>query len=275
MKKQSIRRLSPASLAAEEVRIQAAYARRQRDDRYSWFSPGHLFIVQERERRLLALLKHYGFLKLDAKKILEIGCGAGYWLREFIKWGARPENITGLDLLPDRVAQAKQLCPETVSIRCGNATALDFPAATFDLVLQSTVFTSILDPGMKRQIAAEMLRVVKGDGLILWYDYHMNNPRNPDVRGVKKREIRQLFPGCQVDLRRITLAPPLVRLIAPYSWLTCSLLEKIPLLCTHYLGVIRKVGDVQGWGRPRSGKSKVQSLGSSRSGKRDSENRTL
>src|SRR5207245_4975939 len=103
-----------------------------------------------------------------------------------------------------------------------------------------TAFTSILDSRMKRTIASEMVRVLKPHGLILWYDYHVNNPRNPDVRGVKKQEIHQLFPGCRIALERITLAPPLVRLLAPYSWLACCLLEGIPFLCTHYLGVIQK-----------------------------------
>src|SRR5213594_3358056 len=117
---------------AEEARIRAAYAKRQGDDaRYSWFSPGHLFIVQERERRLLALLHRYGFAPLSSKRILEIGCGTGYWLREFIKWGARPEHITGVDLLSDRVAEAKKLCPEAVRVQCGSAADLAFPSDTF------------------------------------------------------------------------------------------------------------------------------------------------
>src|SRR5213594_4758960 len=144
---------------AEEARIRAAYAKRQGDDaRYSWFSPGHLFIVQERERRLLALLHRYGFAPLSSKRILEVGCGTGYWLREFIKWGARPENMTGIDLLVDRVAEARYVCPEAVNIVYGNAAALAFPDATFDLVVQSTVFTSVLDAMMKQQMASEMLR---------------------------------------------------------------------------------------------------------------------
>jgi ubiquinone/menaquinone biosynthesis C-methylase UbiE len=143
--------LSSGSAEQEKARILASYAKRQEDDvRYSWFSSGHLFIVQERERRLLVLLQRYGFASFDSKKILEIGCGTGYWLREFIKWGAQPEDIVGVDLLPNRVARAKQLCPEAVRIQCGSAAQLAFPDATFDLVLQSTVFTSILDPGMKQ-----------------------------------------------------------------------------------------------------------------------------
>jgi SAM-dependent methyltransferase len=230
-----------SSMNVEEVRIEKAYAKREkRDGRYSWFNPGHLFIVQERERRLLALLQRHGFAQLETKKILEIGCGTGFWLREFIKWGARPHNITGVELLPDRVADAKQLCPEEVTIQCGSAAQLAYPIATFDLILQSTAFTSILDFNMKQQIASEMVRVMKQDGLIVWYDYHINNPWNPDVRGVKKHEISRLFPHCRVRLQRITLAPPLVRFLAPHAWVICDLLTKIPLLCTHYLGVIQK-----------------------------------
>ncbi len=121
-----------------------------------------------------------------------------------------------------------------------NAAHLPFSPAAFDLVLQSLLFTSILDPAMKQAVAREMLRVLKPGGLILWYDYHVNNPWNPDVAGVKKNEIQALFPGCRVQLRRITLAPPLTRLLAPHSFLLCSLLEKLRVLNTHYLGVIRK-----------------------------------
>jgi ubiquinone/menaquinone biosynthesis C-methylase UbiE len=229
------------AIKAEEARIRAAYAKREEADaRYSWFSPGYQFMMQQRERQILALLQRCGFAALESKKILEVGCGSGQWLSDFIKWGARPENITGIDLLADRASKARKLCPSAVRIECASAAELPFADGTFDLVLQSTVFTSILDPGLKRRVAAEMIRVVKPEGFILWYDYHVNNPWNHDVRGVKRQEIAQLFPGCRIELERITLLPPLARVLARYSYLGCHLLEKLPLLCTHYLGVIRK-----------------------------------
>jgi ubiquinone/menaquinone biosynthesis C-methylase UbiE len=196
--------------------------------------------MQERERKVLTLLKREGFSSLEKKKILEIGCGNGHWLREFIKWGAQPNNITGLDLLPDRVSEARKRCPAQVRIECRNAAAAELPDAAFDLVLQSTAFTSILDSEMKRGVAAEMLRVLHPNGIILWYDFHVSNPRNPDVGGIKAREICRLFPTCRVKLQRVTLAPPLRRAIAPYSWSLCYVLSKLPWLCTHYLAVIRK-----------------------------------
>lgn len=209
--------LASRSIKVEEARIRKAYEKRQRDDvRYTWFNDGHLFLVQGVERQLLTLLKQHRFESLASKRLLEIGCGTGYWLREFIKWGARPENLTGIDLLPERVLAARKLCPQTVAIHSGNAAELPFPDASFDLILQSTVFTSILDMRLKRQIAAEIARVLRRGGVIIWYDYHVNNPRNPDVQGVKKREIYQLFPEYVITLRRITLAPPLARRPAPH-----------------------------------------------------------
>jgi SAM-dependent methyltransferase len=227
-------------LAAETKRIRAAYGRRQCGDLYSWFNPGHLFYIQERERRVLDLLTRLGLSFLANQRILEAGCYTGYWLGEFIKWGARPENLTGIDLLHEYLVEAQSTQSPKVGLIQANAAFLPFLSNTFDIVLQSMLFTSILDPAMKQAVAKELLRVLKPGGLLLWYDYHCNNPWNKDVRGVKKGEIRGLFPGCRIELRRITLAPPLARRLAPYSFLVCALLEKLRILNTHYLGVIRK-----------------------------------
>ena len=207
---------------------------------YSWFNPAHLLAMQEIERSLVTALVRHGRSRLDNVTVLDVGCGTGAWLREFIKLGARPEHLSGVDLVAERIAEAEQLCPASVTLQCGNAASLNFQNGTFDLVLQSMLFTSVLDPQMRRSIAAEMLRVTSPDGLILWYDYHVNNPRNADVRAVSKREIRSLFPGCDVELQRITLAPPISRAIAPRSRAVWRWMNAVPWLRTHYLGVIRR-----------------------------------
>ena len=85
------------------------------------------------------------------------------------------------------------------------------------------------------------MRVLRDKGLILWYDFHINNPRNPDVRGVGKREINRLFPNCKVSLQRLTLAPPIGRRVAPISTSLYKALSLIKPLCTHYLGIITKL----------------------------------
>lgn len=226
----------------EEARIREAYERRDPSKKaYSWFDAGHLFMVQELERRLLEVLRRQGMTSLASMKILEVGCGNGHWLREFIKWGARPENLAGVDLLPERISQARLMSPPGVRLSRGNAAQLEFPDASFDIVFQATMFTSMLDGDLKHGVAAEMMRVLKPDGVALWYDFRVDNPRNPDVRGIERAEIERLFSNCRVRVERITLAPPLLRAVARWSWLAAYLFSSVPWACSHYLGTIRKL----------------------------------
>lgn len=226
--------------SAEEARIKRAYQIKKPLCHYSLFQAGNLFVIQERERLLLRHLSEHGCDSLAGKRVLEIGCGAGYWLRQFIQWGANPSDITGIDLRQEVISTAVPLCPSSVTLQCMNAAKLDFESESFDIVLQSLVFTSVLDPNMKQRIAQEMLRVVRKTGLILWYDFHVNNPWNPNVRGVRKVEIERLFPNCRITLKRVSLALPIAKILAPRSWLSCYLLDRVRLLNTHYLGVIEK-----------------------------------
>lgn len=234
--------ITVAARMNETERIKSAYARRDAAGKsalYSHFDVAALYTAQQREAAVLAVLKRAGVKGLASLKMLDLGCGTGGVLRDFIRYGAAPENCVGVDLLLDRIEAAKKLSPN-IDFRVSNAEALPFGNEEFDLVLCFTVFSSILDPGMKRNVSSEILRVLSRDGFVLWYDYHMDNPSNPDVGGVKKEEIIDLFQGCEINLTRVTLAPPIARAIAPHSVILCRLLEKLPFLRTHYLGVIKK-----------------------------------
>jgi len=226
----------------EIERIKAAYERRKNKEKgrlYSYFNQANLFVIHQRERAIIHALKQLRLSDLSDKKILDVGCGSGGFLREFVKYGAKPKNLYGIDLLEERIEKARELNPN-IDFRCGDASNLPYEDHFFDMVMQFTVFTSILDCRMKEKIAFEMLRVLKAGGTILWYDYYVNNPWNPDVKGVKKKEIKRLFPNCMLSLKRVTLAPPVVRSLVPLSIILCLMLDKIPLLRTHYLGMIRR-----------------------------------
>jgi 2-polyprenyl-3-methyl-5-hydroxy-6-metoxy-1,4-benzoquinol methylase len=232
----------------EKKRIIEAYKRRDEEhgrkggNLYQFTQLSHpadllrLFIV---ENHIVNALLDNGFSSLRDLKILDVGCGGGGLLRQLLRYGATPENLYGVDLLEDRVEVAKRLSPN-INFWCGDASGI--PYEGFDVIFQNTVFTSIKSDEMKEDVAREMLRVLKPGGMVLWYDYLMNNPKNRDVKGVKREEIYRLFKGCDIRLRRVTLAPPILRIIAPLSYTICLMLEHVPFLCTHYFAVIRPRG---------------------------------
>lgn len=227
----------------EAERIVEVYQRRSRSvlqGRYSFFEPSHLLRIQERERRVLKLIESQIGRHLEDKMILEVGCGSGYWLRQFVQWGAIPTNLAGVDLVPDRLAEARERCPAGVRLECRDASHLEFQDESFDIVLQSTAFSSILNDDVKAAVAREMLRVLRPDGFVLWYDFFINNLRNRDVRGIGKSELYRLFPDCSIYCERITLAPPLGRLLGRVSAFAYTLASGLRFVCTHYLALIRK-----------------------------------
>jgi ubiquinone/menaquinone biosynthesis C-methylase UbiE len=223
---------------AEERRIRAAYARRQNDRRYSRLEPHYDWMMSRLEGQVLHLLQS-GEVALGDARILEVGCGTGHWLRELVKWGACQQNVVGVDLLRERVHEAKLMSPQGTRLTLGSGVSLPFASASFDIVAQFTVFTSILDNEFKERVAEELLRVLRPKGFVLWYDFLVSNPWNPDVRGIARMEISRLFRECHVSVRRVTLAPPLGRALASYSKALCAFLEKFGPLRTHYLGTIQ------------------------------------
>ena len=226
---------------SEEQRIRSVYAGRTDTAKYSWFSSGQQLMLHGAARALLDALRRAGVSRLDEMRVLEIGCGSGHWLRELVQWGVRPDRLVGIDLIAERLGDARARCAPGVRLATASAAALPFADGAFDIVLQSTVLTSVLDATVRERIAAEMMRVLRPDGFVLWYDFLVDNPRNRDVRGVDRRELSRLYPGWTLDLRRVTLAPPLARYLAPRMWTLAAALTALPFLCTHYAGTLRRM----------------------------------
>lgn len=232
----------------ESQRIKDVYERRKTEvnyELYSRFNSGCMYRWIKYECSMVSILKKHGLTNWSDLKALEVGCGIGKQLQYFVLLGAHPSNLHGIDIFQHSVDKGKALNP-ALNLTCSDATALQFPDRSFDVVYQHTMFTSILDPDMKKKIAAEMARVVKKDGWIIWYDFLMNNPSNRDVRGIGAKEIRELFPGFRQYFYRVSLAPPLARAVSPYSWFLCEMLERIPFLRSHYIVLMKPVEQASG-----------------------------
>jgi SAM-dependent methyltransferase len=236
------RPLEPPPTAPDEVAsIRDRYERRKPlSARYSMLQPSVYMAEQERERALIRWIGAFQIAPLADKRLLEIGCGQGNNVLQFLRLGFSPHNIVANELLEDRAVFARERLPAAVPVLVGDASRLDLPAASFHVVFQSMVFSSILDPEFQRTLAAHVWALVCPGGGLLWYDFVYDNPWNPDVRGVPVRRIRQLFPEGHLTFWRLTLAPPISRLatrIHPglYRWLGAA-----PFLRTHVLSWIRK-----------------------------------
>ena len=227
----------------ETERIRAAYdgrvARQTAAGLYSPANAAHLFAIQGRQRALLRRLRDEGLWPLADKDILELGCGSGNVLLELLGYEATPGRLHGVDLLAERAAAAHARLPH-LALSAASGARLPYPDHSFDLVLQFTVFSSILDRTICYTVANEISRVVRPGGAILWYDFWIN-PVNKQTRGIGPREVQGYFPGCRFTFDRITLAPPLARRLVPLSWSGALLLENLRFLNTHYLAIIRPI----------------------------------
>jgi SAM-dependent methyltransferase len=225
---------SPESTEAQAVRER--YARRTaQDPRYSLLNPAALWPMQERQRAMLALFRRLGWHDLSALHLHEVGCGSGSNLVELIQLGFEPARLSGVELLPERHAQARERLPQAVALSLGDALMLSPPAASVDIVLQSTVFSSLLDDAFQQRLADAMWAAIKPGGGVLWYDFTVDNPRNRDVRGVPLARVRRLFPQARVMTRKLTLAPPIARAVVRVHPALYTLFNAVPLLRTHML----------------------------------------
>jgi ubiquinone/menaquinone biosynthesis C-methylase UbiE len=225
----------------EADRVRAAYARRAElglDARYEYWQPANLFIYQARERAMISVMGKAGALSLDGKRVLDVGCGDGSVLRDLLRYGASPNDLHGIDLLPDRVDRARALTPGA-HIDCADARQLPYDTGEFDLVLGFTLLSSMRDVSARQQVASEMSRVARPGGLVLVYDFWLN-PTNRHVHALRRSEVRALFHGRDVEFKSTTLAPPIVRALtrAPGGWIACTGLDMLPFLRTHYIAAV-------------------------------------
>lgn len=205
---------------------------------YSIFNPAMQFELQNRQKVLLRLLRERGIESLGELRILELGCGSGAVLRQWISLGASIRSLHGSDLLFNRLEDAHNSL-SCISLTCADGQNMPYKDGAFDLVLVYTVFSSVLDSNVRKRMAGECLRVLQDGGIIVWYDFWLN-PKNPQTKGIKPSEIYELFKGCKINLTRTTLAPPLARKLVPNLWIVASFFESLRLLNTHYLATIQK-----------------------------------
>ena len=228
----------------EIKRINSVYDRRgyDVDPEYSDTNPIYLHRLQSVERATLSSLAAVGLEnRLPEISILDYGCGNARWFGRWIAWGAMPDNLTGVDLRAKAIELARIRFPQC-NFQVMRAGFVPYANDSFDVVVLNLVFSSILDEKLRHTAAAEIVRVLKPEGIVLWCDFTVNNPKNPNVKKVNKHDIQSLFPDLKtVVMKRIILAPPLARRLVPISWLVAEIAEScFPFLRTHIFSLLTR-----------------------------------
>jgi len=224
-------------------RLKQIYKKYDQESKYREFysvSKGAQYNYKQRSSKIKQILSRKGILqKLLTSKILEIGCAGGWVLEEFHQFGAKAKRLYGIDIRKNSLRRGKDKYP-FFHYTQADATYLPFQKHSFDIGITYTVFSSLFDTQMKRNIGKELLRVIKPEGIILWYDVRYPNPFNPHTIHENKVAIRSYFPDCSIEWFSMTLIPHIARLFAPISWRLCAILEQVSFMRSHYFAINRK-----------------------------------
>lgn len=196
-----------------------------------WTAGGMPLAVAERDAWILRALGN-----VTKQTILDVGCGEGTVALILSRADLRPSALLGIDLLPDRVAQARRNVPWG-RFEVGSADAMTFGAEVADTAVAMTLFSSLPTASLRSGVAAEVGRVLRPGGALVVYDIRYPSPRNRAIRPVSVRELRALFPGWELRARTLTLLPPLARSRLAAGRRRYRALAAIPFLRSH-LGVV-------------------------------------
>lgn len=203
------------------------------------FDPYRVCTHQERQEALLHFFREIGLSYLKGLRVLDVGCGSGGHLRRLVDYGVEPADCFGIDLFHPSLAGARRVNPNLTFVE-GSAAQLPFASDEFDLVFQFTVLTSVLDTQIRRAIVSEIRRVLRSGGYFIWYDFAYSNPKNPNVRGIGRSEIKELLAGFRLRFRKVTLAPPIGRRAAKLFPFLYRTLATVSLLRSHYFCFAQK-----------------------------------
>jgi ubiquinone/menaquinone biosynthesis C-methylase UbiE len=165
--------------------------------------------------------------------ILDAGCGSGWWLRSLVEAGVAPERLYGIDIQPERVTGARKAVPEA-AIAVGDARNLRFPDASFAVVLQLTLLSSLGSHRAIRESLGVGMRVLAPGGLLLIYEPRLPNPLNRHTLLVKDSDLDAAGVTPRQELS-LTVVPGLARRLGSRTEERYERLARLPFLRTHRL----------------------------------------
>lgn len=204
---------------------------------WNWETPAG----KERWARRAGMLTH---LLTVGTKVLEIGCGTGYFSKELVRTGA---DITAIDISPDLLSVAAQkVAANNIVFQVENAYAMNLADNSFDFIVGSSVLHH-LDV---EQALQECWRTLKQGGILRFTEPNMLNPQialqknipfikkrmgdSPDETAFFRWVIRKQLAKTgfvDISIRPFDfLHPQIPECLISFFMPICSFLERIPIL---------------------------------------------
>lgn len=128
---------------------------------------------EDKRYRLQLYRRVAGTVDLSGRDVLEVGCGRGGGAAHVVRT-MRPASFIGLDSSRRAVSFCRRHYAETgLAFVHGDAARLDFPDASFDVVLN--IESSHCYPEFQRFLY-EVRRVLRPDGHLLFADFRFETP---------------------------------------------------------------------------------------------------
>ena len=196
-------------------------------------NPGYARMMGDRDIALIGLMRRS--LRAQGGRVLDLGAGDGSLAKVVHEAGIPVQEWVGVDLDPAAMAAAKAAIPWGDFIEA-SADRLPLGDATFDVVVASTLFSSLPSRGLEERVVGEIARVLRPGGWLVWYDLRYANPANPAVHGVSRGDLRSLFHGWTMELESSTLLPPVARRLGMLTGALYGPLHALPFMRSHLIG---------------------------------------
>lgn len=142
-------------------------------------------------------------IKLNSLSVLDVGCGVGVFLEEFLKLGAK---VTGIDISSEAIKRCRERFGALAVLKVQKVEEIDFPPGSFDFVSSIAVCQHIVDDGLFESAVGKLAEVVKPGGFILFMEraperagqrrlcsYLMNRPKSEQAALFKEKNCLLIY----------------------------------------------------------------------------------